>query len=356
MYSRMIVALFVLANSVALSAQVLTTPQASPAATVMQEVGISTVTITYHSPAVRERTVWGGLVPYGLSPGVPWGSKNDFPWRAGANENTTISFSHDVKIEGKSLPAGTYGLSMIPGEKDWTIVFSKNSTSWGSFYYDPKEDALRVSVKPVATADFRENLAYGFDQISNTTGTAFLHWEKLKVPFRVEFDTPSIQMATLRNEMRGGAGFNLNNIAQAAAMCLQSNAMLEDAMGWVDRGLLFGGGVNLRFAKADLLNAMGKKDEAAVIKKAAIDAATENDLNTYGYTLMGTSKFSEAIAIFQLNLKNHPQSWNCYDSLADAFDKSGNKKDAIANYKKALQMAPDNQKKRIQGILDTLGK
>lgn len=337
--------------------QVLKMPQASPAATIVQGIGISTVTVTYHSPAVRNRAVWGSLVPYGLTPPFPWGSKHDNPWRAGANENTTISFSQDAKVEGQSIPAGTYGLHMIPTEKDWTIIFSKNFTSWGSFYYEPSEDALRVIVKPVAVNDYRENLAYGFDQITNTSGTAYLHWEKLRIPFKIEFDTPSIVLATLRNDMRGQAGFNQANILQAANWCLQNNVNLEEASSWVDRAILFGAGTNARLVKSELLAAMGKQDEAATMKKNALDAATENELNTYGYQLMGAKKIDDAIEVFQLNVKKNPKSWNCYDSLGEALANKGNKKDAIANYKKAQQMATDDaQKKRIQGILDTLGK
>jgi hypothetical protein len=355
MLTRTFVILLGLAAVSQSHAQVLKMPQASPASTVVQEIGISTVTVTYHSPAARNRAVWGGLVPYGVTPPFPWGSKHDNPWRAGANENTTISFSHDAKIEGKPIAAGTYGLHMIPTEKDWTIIFSKNSTSWGSFYYEPSEDALRVVVTPVAVNDHRENLAYGFDQMTNTTGTVYLHWEKLRVPFKIEFDTPSIVLANLKNDMRGQAGFNQANLIQAANWCLQNNVNLEEAMSWVDRAILFGAGTNAQLVKSAFLAALGKKDEAATMKKNALDAATENELNNYGYQLMGTKKVDEAIEVFQLNVKKYPKSWNCYDSLGEALASKGNTKDAIANYKKAQQMTTDEaQKKRIQGILDSL--
>src|SRR5712692_2724975 len=111
-------------------------PRASQRGTVTQRIGLTDITITYHRPSVGGREIWGKTVPYGQV------------WRAGANENTTISFTDDVSVEGHALPAGTYGLHTLPTADQWTIIFSKNSTSWGSFSYDEKEDALRVTVKP----------------------------------------------------------------------------------------------------------------------------------------------------------------------------------------------------------------
>ena len=124
---------------------ILDIPRQSQHAVLMQRVGITDITISYHRPLVAGRKIWGGVVPYGQV------------WRAGANENTTIEFTDQVMIEGKPLDRGTYGLHMIPNADEWTVIFSKNSTSWGSFTYDQKEDALRVNVKPHAT-EFREAL------------------------------------------------------------------------------------------------------------------------------------------------------------------------------------------------------
>ena len=162
-------------------------PQVRPSlkAGVMQRLGADTdITIEYSRPGVKGRKIWGALVPYGMAPGNQYSKNQPFPWRAGANENTTISFSKDVLIEGKPLPAGKYGLHMIPSEKEWTIVFSKNNSAWGSFSYKPEEDALRVTVTPVA-APFEVWLSYGFDDLAGKSATAFLRWEKLKVPFKI---------------------------------------------------------------------------------------------------------------------------------------------------------------------------
>ncbi len=129
---------------------VLDLPLPSQRAEITQRIGITDITISYHRPLVNDRKIWGGLVPYGKV------------WRAGANENTTIAFSDPVRIEGKPLDRGTYGLHMIPNADEWIIIFSKNSTSWGSFTYDQAEDALRVTAQPKA-AEMHNALTYDFD-------------------------------------------------------------------------------------------------------------------------------------------------------------------------------------------------
>jgi hypothetical protein len=160
--------------------------RASLKASVMQRLGTDTdITIEYSRPGVKGRKIWGGLVPYGLAPGNKYSDNKPFPWRAGANENTTIEFNKDVLIEGKPLPAGKYGIHMIPGEKEWVIIFSKNNSAWGSFAYKQEEDALRVTVTPLK-APFQEWLEYGFDDLAGTSATAYLHWEELKVPFKIK--------------------------------------------------------------------------------------------------------------------------------------------------------------------------
>jgi len=158
---------------------------ASLKAAVMQRLGADTdVTIVYSRPGVKGRQIWGALVPYGMAPGNQYSKNQPFPWRAGANENTTIELSKDVLIEGKPLAAGKDGLHLVPGEKEWTIIFSKNNSAWGSFSYNPQEDALRVTVKPVA-APSQEWLTFGFDDLAGKSAMAFLYWEKVKVPFKI---------------------------------------------------------------------------------------------------------------------------------------------------------------------------
>ena len=162
-----------------------TKPDASPRASVSQIIGIdSSITITYHRPGVkgREGKIYGtNLAPYGGDP---------MPWRAGANETTTIEFENDVKIEGQPLPAGTYGFHIIPSETEWILAFSKTAKAWGSFTYKKEEDALRVTVKP-EDAPSQEWLMYSFGDLTSTSAVVQLHWETKKIGFKVELDDES---------------------------------------------------------------------------------------------------------------------------------------------------------------------
>ncbi len=160
--------------------------RASLKGTITQRLGTDTdITIDYSRPGVKGRKIWGELVPFGLAEGNRYSDNKPYPWRAGANENTTIEFTSDLMIDGHKLPAGKYGIHMIPSENDWTVIFSKVNDIWGSYKYNTENDALRITVKPVEAA-FTEWLTFGFEDLMGTSAVAFLCWEKLKVPFKVE--------------------------------------------------------------------------------------------------------------------------------------------------------------------------
>jgi len=161
-------------------------PPKSPKAATIQTVGVDTViTIEYSRPGVKGRKIWGKLVPYGLAPGNKYSDGKPFPWRVGANKNTTIEFSKDVLVEGKNLAAGKYGIHMVPGEKEWVVIFSKNNSAWGSYKYNKEEDALRVTVI-AKDAPHQEWLLFGFDELTATSAVAYLHWEKIRIPIKIE--------------------------------------------------------------------------------------------------------------------------------------------------------------------------
>jgi tetratricopeptide (TPR) repeat protein len=337
-------ALFFLAAGAAVGQAPLTLPQPSPKATVSQTVGLTDIAITYHRPAVNKRTVWGDLVPW------------DQVWRAGANENTTIAFSSPVTVNGKPLAAGTYGLHMIPKKDgDWAIAFSNVNWAWGSFTYDEKEDALRVTAKP-QPADFQERLSYTFDEPTDGSVDVSLRWEKVRVPFRVEVDTPSVVMASIRKELRDLPRFSWQGWNQAAAYALRSKTNVDEAITWADRSIGMQENFNNLRTKAGLLELKGDTKTASALRDRSMKIATEADINNYGYQLLGAGKTDEAIEMFRKNVKDHPQSWNVYDSLGEGYDRKGDKKLAIENYRRALNMTQDpDQKKRIDGILKRLG-
>ena len=190
-------------------AQLTTTPSGgNKKAWIGEQIGLTNVEIHYDRPRVkgREGKIWGQLVHTGFAD-QGFGPSKAAPWRAGANENTTIQFSTDVKVEGKELPAGIYGLFIAYDPSESVVIFSKNSVSWGSYYYDEKEDVLRVKVKPATTDQSAEWLEYEFVNQTENSATINLHWEKLSIPFKVEVDLLKTQLETFRNELRNRQGF-----------------------------------------------------------------------------------------------------------------------------------------------------
>jgi len=325
----------------ALAQAPLTVPQPSQRATVSQTVGVTEVTLVYHRPGVKGRKIWGDLVPYGQV------------WRAGANENTTIAFSTPVAVGGKELPAGTYGLHVIPTERSWTFALSTVSSAWGSFSYDQKEDAVRVDATP-EPAPFEEHLAYTLDDPSASRVNVTLHWEKLKASFPVEVKTDELTLASLRRELRGLPRFTWQGWNQAAQFCLQSKTGIDEGLGWADRSIALNENMTNLMTKAGLLEAKGDATQAAALRAKGLGIGTENEVNQYGYALLGEKKTDDAIAIFAKNVKDHPKSWNVYDSLGEAYAAKGDKAQAIANYAKARSMAPAAQLERIDGVLAKL--
>lgn len=334
-------------------------PVVSPYATVSEEVGLTDITITYGRPAVQGREIWGTLVPNGLSAPLPtFGSGNPFPWRAGANENTTIRFEHDVLIEGKKLAAGTYGLHMIPGDAEWVIIFSENTASWGSFFYDEAEDVLRVTVTP-EDAPFKERLAYEFmDQDNQGGATIALLWEEKKIPFRVQVDGyQDVVMASMRNELRSRGGFGWQGYVQAANYALQNNVNLEEALQWADVAIARNRAFNTLNVKASLLAQLGRTEESEALMAEAIPTATENQLNAYGYQLMGRGDMDKALEMFKLNVDRHPDAWNPHDSLGECYARLGDTRNARKFYRMALDKLPAGDqanRNRINGILADL--
>lgn len=246
----------------------LTAPLASPYAKVMQTVGLTDLAVEYHRPAVSGRQVWGDLVPYGEV------------WRAGANENTVFETSTDVMIEGEPLPAGRYGLHMIPNDGEWTVIFSTVDGAWGSYSYDPSEDALRVGVTP-READAQERLAYRFDNPDENSATLVLHWAGREVPVLVEADTRGVVLASMERELRGVAGFFPEGWDQIATYALDSGRRLDDALAWADRSIELRPQFSNRMTRAALLDALDRSDEAEAARDEAYAEASDDEVRTY---------------------------------------------------------------------------
>lgn len=329
-------------------AQGLTTPPdgGNKKATVGERIGITDVTIHYDRPAVkgREGQIWGKLVPFGFND-LGFGTSKAAPWRAGANENTTISFSTDVQVEGKPLAAGTYALFMAMSETDATIIFSKNSGSWGSFFYDQAEDALRVTVKTVKLKDKVERLRYAFDDEKENSAVIALEWEYLRVPFTVSVDLVKTQLESFRKELRSDKGFNKDAWADAAAFCVEHNTNLDEALRWSDYAIngVFVGGKTFKTlsGKAAVLEKLGRTAEADSLKKEAMPLAGMIELHGYGRELIAKKKPAEALIAFKLNAQKNPNIFTTNMGLARGYSANGDFKNALKYLKLAKPQAPN---------------
>ena len=326
-------------------AQNLTLPRPSQHASISQTVGISEVTIDYHSPGKRGRNVWGGIVQYGNI------------WRAGANENTVITFSHDATIEGTPVKAGSYGLFMLPKDKEnFTVILSKYSQSWGTNSPTEDETVAVVDVKTNEISD-QEWLSYDFKDRTGNDVTAVLRWGNVEVPFKIGFDVPSIVIANGKAELKGPAGFTWRGYMQLANFCLQNDTNLDEAMAWIDQSINMSKGFSNLQVKAGLLAKAGNQAEADKVMEEAIPTANAFQLNQYGYQLLGQDKTKKAIEVFSLNIKknkDHQFIWGFTDSLGEAYLKDGNKKLALKYYKEARELAPENQYAYLDGVIENI--
>lgn len=328
-------------------AQLTTLPSGGnkPAA-VSEQIGLTKVTIHYDRPAVkgREGKIWGQLVPIGFTD-QGFGNTKAAPWRAGANENTTISFSTDVQVEGQPLAAGTYGLFIAYNPAESIVIFSKNSNSWGSYYYNPAEDALRVKIKPQPLSQSVEWLQYQFINQTGNSATISMQWEKLSFPFIVSVDINQTQVASFRNELRSEKGFTWQAWEQAAQWCVQNNTNLEEALLWADSATSTTFGGNFAFqshsTKAMVLDKLGRADEANTILKNALPLANMQEMHQFGRRLLTQKKAKEALEIFKTNYTKNPNQFTTLMGLTRGYAANTDYKNALKYAQQALALAPD---------------
>ncbi len=316
-----------------------TTPDLSQKSTLSQRIGITDISLVYYSPAVKKRTIWGKLIPYGKV------------WRAGANENTVISFTHDVKVEGQLIKAGTYGLHMIPEKLQWTIIFSKNYTSWGSYFYNKDEDVLRVKVKPVASK-LQEWLTFDFNDRKADSAVLALSWEKIRVPVKIEVDVKKIMVDNIQKELRSLPFWYWRGTYGAAKYCFDNDTNLEDALKWVDRSINTEENFQNVLLKSKILNKLNKPSEAAKAKKHAFKIASENDMTQHAYSFVSKDK-AKSVSILLKNTKRY-KTWTSYRTLARLYNYLKEKKNAIKYFKIALKKAPNDKKKQLKDAISKI--
>lgn len=331
---------------------------------VTQGIGLARVTIRYNSPNVhapdgtdRAGHIWGELVPYGLHD-LGYNDCKQCPWRGGANENTEFIVSHPVKIEGQPLPAGSYGLFFIAGKDEWTVIFSKNHTSWGAFWYDPAEDQMRVTVKP-SECEYHEWLTYEFTDRETDHATVALKWERLQIPIRITIDDmPGLYVENLRQEFRNAQAFKWQNFREAAIFCLTSKAHLDQGLIWADRAVHdpANGVENVQtlavLAELQLANGMKAEGEKTMDRALARPDATPIDLHQIARFQQMSGNTALATRIFHLNARRFPNQWPVNVGLARAYALSGDNKRAVDYARKALAQAPDEGNKRnLEGLI-----
>ncbi|HUR12302.1 MAG TPA: DUF2911 domain-containing protein [Flavitalea sp.] len=347
--------------TILLSAQLTTAPNGgNKKAFVGERIGITDVMINYSRPGVkgREGKIWGDLVHVGFID-QGFGTSKAAPWRAGANENTTIEFSTDVKVEGKFLAAGKYGLFIAYDAASPTVIFSKNSNSWGSYFYDAKEDALRIQVQAQMSDKSVEWLKYEFTNQTPTSATIAMMWEKLIVPFKVEVDYVPLQMETFRNELRTDKGFRWNAWNQAAGFALQNNTNLEEALIWADKSVNEPGIGEKNFqtlsTKAAILSKLNRQAEADSAMKEAMPLANMNQLHAYARQLLQQKRNKEAYEVFKKNYDKYPNQFTTNMGMVRGYSAIGNYKKSLEFAQKALPQAPDKlNKDNIEKMIVTL--
>ena len=313
-------------------------PPDSPAASVTQTLGLTTLSVSYHRPSVKGRAIWGGLEPY------------DSVWRAGANQNTVLTSSSAFTVGGTSLPAGRYAVHMIPTKTTWTVILSRQANAWGSFSYAKGEDAARTTVTPRAT-ELAEQLQYTFDAIVDSTALLTMRWERLAVTVPITINVTRVVMDSLTQQYRGMPRFWPQAWLEGARWALSHNAPMAVAEAWADTSLQ----MQVTFAalrtKAAIQERRGNIDGATSLRAQALAVATQADLEALGFQTLRTGSATEATALFRRTVAEHPRSWRAFEGLGDALVRAGKADEARGNYQKALSLAPESQRARLTQVV-----
>ena len=346
MKNQLLFSMLFVSISIAVNGQITLPPDGNKKATVSEHIGITEVKISYSRPAVngREGKIWGQLVHYGFSD-LGYGTSKSAPWRAGANENTTIEFSSDVSIEGNPMSAGKYGFFIAMGKEKATLIFSKSNSAWGSFYYNEEDDALRVEVPVERLTESVERLKYEFSDQTENSAVVSMQWEKLKIPFTISIDLHQVQIESFRKEVNSGLFYRYwQNLQMAANYCLVNNINLEEGLVWADRSInTYFGESNFTTLStyAGLLEKLDRKTEADSIMKKAIPLGSSQDLVTYGIGLNTMKRHQEAFEIFKNNYEKNPDDVTAHLGMVSGHYYLGNESKALKYCESAKKSTKD---------------
>lgn len=304
-------------------------PQLSPGASLSQTVGATEISVSYAAPAVRDRVIWGNKVPY------------DVVWRAGANTNTTVTLEHDVKVEGQALAAGTYGLHMIPGVDSFTIIFSQDSTSWGSYRYVEENDALRVTVTP-QSAPKRERMAFLFDDVGDESATLQLHWDEVLVPVRIDVDVPTVVLAPVRENFAANSDKpGWEYWFQAADYGRVHGAPASETLAWVEKSVAIQKSFSNLWCQSELLADLNRLEEAESARTAALERVTADELADLGSRYLQREDPGAAAQVLTMVTEMGGAGWYVWSRLAQAREQMGDLPGAVEALKGALTAGPD---------------
>ena len=315
-------------------------PAKSQKAMIMQRIGYTDITISYHSPAARGREVWGKMIPYGKV------------WRAGANENTIFTITDDVIIEGETLAAGSYGLHLLPEKDQWTFIFSKNHTSWGSYFYDAQEDALRVTVPVEDTNEYREWVSFDFNKRDRGEATIVLGWADKKATFGLSLDIDKIALENIRLQLRSDAYWEWFSWCQAADYCAEYEINTEEALEWVEKSIALQENFSNLDVKAKLLKQAGQETEAEKTIARAIEVGNHIYLERYGRRFLNKKDFEHAEYLFGEALKKDKTYWRAHFNRGNALKGMGKSKEAQKAFSMALNYAPEGAKVQIRNSME----
>ncbi|MBK9735250.1 MAG: DUF2911 domain-containing protein [Saprospiraceae bacterium] len=311
------------------------------------------IQIKWNAPGVkgREGKIWGTDIAYFGTAVLGFGSNVSSPWRAGADESTTMSFSTDVSVNGNKLAAGNYGFFIELYPDSSILIFNSNTAGWGSYFYDKSKDVLRVITKQQKDQKTsKERLEFIFDKQTDRSVELALEWEYWRIPLTIEIDPVSATLANIQMQMSGAIGFDPPSLQTAANWCLNNNVNFDQALGWItsatDPSL---GGVdnfNALSTKSGLLIKLGKKVEADQMMAQAMDNATSIELHQYGRQLLGQKKLAEAMAVFEKNYTKNKGAWPSNVGMMRGYAANGNLKKALEHAKLALAQAPDDINKK----------
>lgn len=327
-----------------------------------RKVGATDIMLHWNAPGVkgREGKIWGTDLAYYGTMVLGFGSDVQSPWRAGADECTTISFSTNVMINGKTLQAGKYAFFIELGEKESTLIFNSNVKAWGTYFYDQSKDVMRVPVtQEKGQPAMKERLDYTFSNQKNNSVEVALEWEYWRIPFTVEVDLKNTVLAEIQSQMSGALGFDPPSLIAAANWCLQNEVNYDQALGWINSAVspTLGGISSYRAlsVKSGLLKKLNKEEEAVQVFQQAVDNANQFELHQYGRQLLSEKKIQEALKVFEKNYTKNKGAWPTPVGMMRAHSALGNISKALEFAKEAQKLAPDElNKKSLETAVKTL--